>query len=106
MTLTLEAQAATAEKPRNTLGQDVRTKSAACAVFGWSYWADSPHPGCVWASTPEQTFRLVYVQASGGKMRCAIGGQTTDKGILLYSFKSLEWHDFERLPRFITSAEL
>lgn len=106
MTLTLEAQAATDEKPRNTLGQDVRTKSAACAVFGWSYWADSPHPGCVWATTPEQTFRLVKVQSTGGKMRSAIAGQTTDKGILVYSISSLEWHDFERLPRFITSAEL
>ena len=44
MTAVLERPpAASTDGPTNTLRQDVRTKSAACAVFGWSYWADAPY---------------------------------------------------------------
>lgn len=92
--------------PAHTLRQPVRTAAPACAVFGWSYWADSPHPGCVWAVTPEQTYRLVKIRVRGEVCEAAIAGQTTDRGLLLYTPKSLEWHRFERLPRGITSAVL
>jgi hypothetical protein len=48
-------------KPECVIPKAQRAKIAACEALGWSYWADHPKPGFVWAADYAQRFHQVKV---------------------------------------------
>lgn len=49
------------------LSAKTRDKIAACHALGFTYWADHPHNGTVWATDTDQRFHAVRIHATTGK---------------------------------------